>query len=397
VTVADTAPAGIEPRNVVERDQLIDLTRRALKLARDKTTDLAPSQHIVAAQDYTSADRHERDVEMVAASPQLVGYTSELPTPGSYCTKTVLGRQVLMTRGTDGSVKAFHNVCLHRQSVMATGCGSARRLACQYHSWTYDLDGRLVGVPGREGFPEIDTGSARLAELPAAEYAGFLWVSLEANTTLDVAAHLGTLAGELQSWGMDRWTPVGERVLDTPINWKLAVDTFAENYHFATVHRRSFATFSASNCAVFDSFGPHHRLVFPLKSIIELDDIPEQEWEPLRYVSVIYGLFPNIVLSVTPANGELFRVYPATSPGRSITVHQNATPMDMADEQVAESARATFEFAHGAVRDEDYALVTQLQANLESGARDTLVFGRNEPALTHRHTNWLAAIEARSG
>jgi len=43
-----------------------------------------------------------------------------------------------------------------------------------------------------------------------------------------------------------------------PINWKLAVDTFAENYHFATVHRETFATIARSNCAVFDAYGPHH-------------------------------------------------------------------------------------------------------------------------------------------
>ncbi len=67
----------------MERDQLIDLTRRAVKLARDKTTDLAPAEHAVQAGDYTSIERHKRDVEMLMASPQLVGYVSELPEPGS--------------------------------------------------------------------------------------------------------------------------------------------------------------------------------------------------------------------------------------------------------------------------------------------------------------------------
>ena len=112
---------------------------------------------------------------MVLASPQLVGYVSELPKPGSYCTKTVMGRSILLTRTTDGSVKAFENVCLHRQSQITEGCGSARRLVCPYHAWNYDLDGNLVGVPGKEGFPESSTDGAKLAELPATECAGFLW------------------------------------------------------------------------------------------------------------------------------------------------------------------------------------------------------------------------------
>ncbi len=412
----------------MERDQLIDLTRRALKLARDKTTDLAPTEHRVEARAYTSAERHDRDRAMVMASPQLVGYVSELPGPGAYCTKTVMGRSILLTRTADGSVKAFDNVCLHRQSRVATGCGSAKRFTCPYHAWTYDNTGRLVGLPGREGFPAAAIASAAkpgvagrrqsaaaiasaakpgvagrrqsaaaikadgLTELPAAEFAGFLWVALDPGASLDVAAHLGPLADELDSWGIGRWSPLGEKVLDCPINWKLAVDTFAENYHFATVHQQTFATIARSNCTVFDAFGPHHRLIFPLNTILALDEVPEEQWDPFQNMVVIYALFPNIVLSVTIANGELFRIYPGDRPGRSITVHQNSTPLDLSDESVAAGAQAVFEYAHATVRDEDYRLVEGLQANLESGARDHLLFGRNEPGLQHRHTAWARAL-----
>ena len=376
----------------MERDQLIDLTRRAVKLARDKTTDLAPAEHTVAATEYTSVERHQRDVAMLMAGPQLVGYASELPEPGSYCTKTVMGRSVLLTRTSDGSVKAFNNICVHRQSQVVTGCGTARRFTCPYHGWTYDNTGRLIGLPGREGFPGVQIRSDGLTELPATEFAGFLWIAMDPDATLDVSAHLGPLAGELDSWGIGRWSPLGEKVLDSPINWKLAVDTFSENYHFATVHKDTFATIARSNCTVFDSFGPHHRLIFPLNSILDLEDVPEDQWDPFQNMVVIYALFPNIVLSVTIANGELFRIYPADKPGRSITVHQNSTPLDISEESVAAGAQAVFDYAHATVRDEDYRLVAGLQANLESGARDHLLFGRNEPGLQHRHISWASAV-----
>ncbi|OBI52440.1 aromatic ring-hydroxylating dioxygenase subunit alpha [Mycobacterium sp. E787] len=378
----------------MDRDQLIDLTRRALKLARDKTTDLAPGVHMVDAADYTSIERHDRERAMLMASPQLVGYVSELPGPGAYCTKTVLGRSILLTRTSAGSVKAFDNVCLHRQSQVVTGCGTAKRFTCPYHAWTYDNNGRLVALPGREGFPDVAIESDGLTELPATEYAGFLWVALDPGAHLDVAAHLGPLADELDSWGIGRWSPLGEKVLDCPINWKLAVDTFSENYHFATVHRQTFATIARSNCTVFDSYGLHQRLIFPLNTIQELDGVPEERWDPLHNMVVIYALFPNIVLSVTIANGELFRIYPADRPGRSITVHQNSTPLDLSDESVAAGAQAVFDYAHATVRDEDYRLVEGLQTNLGSGVRDHLLFGRNEPGLQHRHLSWHQALKA---
>ena len=160
------------------------------------------------------------------------------------------------------------------------------------------------------------------------------WHSIrERRSTLP---HLGPLADELDSWGIGQWSPLGEKVLASPINWKLAIDTFAENYHFATVHKNTFATIARSNRTVFDAFGPHHRLVFPLNGISGLDKVPEGQCDPLQNVVVIY--------------------------------------------------------AHSAVRDEHYALVEKLQANLESGARSHLVFGRNEPGLHHRHSTWSAAI-----
>jgi carnitine monooxygenase subunit len=380
----------------MDRDQLIDLTRRALKLARDRTTDLAPEEHTVSAQDYTSVERHEQDTAMLMASPQLVGYVSELATPGAYCTKTVMGRSILLTRTSDGAVKAFNNVCLHRQSQVVAGCGTAKRFSCPYHAWTYDNTGRLVAVPGADGFPGVAVKSGGLTELPAAEFAGFLWVALNPDATLDVAAHLGSLADELDSWGIGRWSPLGEKVLDVPINWKLAVDTFAENYHFATVHRQTFAKIARSNCTAFDSYGALHRLIFPLNSILELDDVPEEQWDPFQNLVVIYALFPNIVLSVTIANGELFRIYPTDKPGRSVTVHQNSTPLDLSDESVAAGAQAVFNYAHATVRDEDYRLVQTLQANLESGTRDHLLFGRNEPGLQHRHITWAEALAKTS-
>lgn len=347
---------------------------------------MTPTEGGVAATAYTSRERFELEREVVRRSPQLVGYSSELPEAGTYCTKTVMDVPVLLTRGDDGTVRAFQNVCAHRQAQVAQGCGVAQRFTCPWHAWTYDAHGEFVGGPGREGFPATLNGQARLTELPAAENAGFLWVGLDpAAGPLDIDAHLGELGPELASWNIGSWAPVGEKVIDSPVNWKLALDTFAESYHFASVHRDTFALINKSNCALFDSYGPHHRLVFPMNHITDLADKPEEEWEPLNNFVLIYALFPNIVLSVTVANGEVFRVYPGERPGHSITYHQNASPMDLTDEATRETAETIFDYAHNAVRDEDYALAAQVQASMASGVRADLVFGRNEPGLHHRH------------
>ncbi len=220
-----------------------------------------------------------------------------------------------------------------------------------------------------------------------------LGVASTRDATLDIPVFLGPLADELDSWGIGRWAPLGEKVLDAPINWKLAIDTFAENYHFATVHRTTFATIARSNCTVFDSFGPHHRLVFPLNGILDLEDVPDEQWDPLQAMVVIYALFPNIVLSATIANGELFRIYPARCAG---PLGHRAPELDPAGHFRRVGRRrcaggVRVRPRHGPRR----GLRTGREATAptsQSGVREQLVFGRNEPGLQHRHATWANAI-----
>jgi len=362
----------------------------------DKTTDMMPLDRVLPAAIYTGEELFARERDYVRRAPQLVGYRSELPEPGSYTTKQVMDVAVLLTRDDDGQVHAFQNSCAHRQAKVAEGCGLAERFTCPYHAWSYNKQGALVAAPGRDGFPTALAG-AGLVELPAAEHAGFLWVGLDPDAgPLDIATHLGALGPELESWGIGDWNPIGEKVLDAPVNWKLALDTFGENYHFATVHQYTFAVFARSNCALFDTYGPHHRLIFPLQNITELVDKPESEWEPLHNFVVIYAIFPNIVMSVTFINGEIFRVYPGEKAGHSITVHQNATTMDTSDEAGRKGADDIFDYAHASVRDEDYSLAAKIQANLAAGLRPGVVFGRNEPGLHHRHACMDEAVGPRT-
>lgn len=115
-------------------------------------------------------------------------------------------------------------------------------------------------------------------------------------------------------------------MLDSSINWKLAIDTFTENYHFATVHKTTFATIARSNCTVFDAFGPHHRLVFPLNGILDLDNVPEGKVGPVAEHGCHLRVVPQHRALGDHRQRRVFRVYPGDAPGRSITVHQNSTP-----------------------------------------------------------------------
>jgi hypothetical protein len=237
-----------------------------------------------------------------------------------------MGRSILLTRVSDGSVKAFNKRV--PAPPVTDRIGMRHRAPALVPLPRMDLRPRRQ--PRRRarqgGVPESSSRSAKLTQLPATEYAGFLWLALDRQTPLDVAAHLGPLGDELDSWDIGRWSPLGGKVLDSPINWKLAIDTFAENYHFATVHKTTLATIARSNCTVFDSFGPHHRLVFPLNGICDLEGVPEHQWDPLQNMVVIYALFPHRVVG----DGGQRRTVPGV-PGRCAgAVDHRAPELDTA-------------------------------------------------------------------
>ena len=236
---------------------------------------------------------------------------------------------------------------------MAAPNGSVARTT---HGPTTTPD-KLVGLPGREGFPDMTVKSDGLTELPATEFAGFLWVALDPDAPFSTSPRI---------W--DRWPTSSIRGAsgDGP-RWAKRCSTARSTGNSRSTPSRRTPTSppctarplppSPAATARFSiRTDPHHRLIFPLNAILELDSVPEDQWDPFHNMVVIYALFPNIVLSVTIANGELFRIYPGDQPGRSITVHQNSTPLDLSDESVAAGALAVFDYAHATVRDEDYRL-----------------------------------------
>ena len=109
--------------------------------------------------------------------PIIVAHVSELSEPGKFITHNDTGVPILVTRNNDNELKAFMNVCRHRGAkVEGRECGKAKTFSCPYHSWTYDLNGTLRGMPQPFGFGNLDKSKYGLKELPVYEHFGMVWV-----------------------------------------------------------------------------------------------------------------------------------------------------------------------------------------------------------------------------
>ena len=92
-------------------------------------------------------------------------------------------------RGDDGAVRAFANVCRHRAMRLVEGpSGCAKKLVCPYHAWTYELDGRLTGVPMRGDYPALDWRTTASSPVEVEIWRGFVFVRLEDDGGPSVAA-----------------------------------------------------------------------------------------------------------------------------------------------------------------------------------------------------------------
>src|SRR6185312_12691952 len=95
-----------------------------------------------------------------------------------YMTATVGRRPIFVVRQKDGSIRAFANFCLHRYSKLLDGRGTARRIVCPYHAWTYEITGQLIGITDPKGFGSTDKADIRLHELNCEVWLGFIFVAI---------------------------------------------------------------------------------------------------------------------------------------------------------------------------------------------------------------------------
>ena len=173
-----------------------------------------------------------------------VARAGELARPGQFQTFEVGRESVLVSRGRDGAVRAFLNVCRHRGARLCTeAAGEVKRaFQCPYHAWTYGLDGKLVAAPNLTKMPDIDRVEYGLVNVHVREWLGYVWVNLADEPTSfedDVVAactgRLGTPEA-IERYGIEG-LEVGRRITyDVRANWKLIIENFMECYHCATIH-----------------------------------------------------------------------------------------------------------------------------------------------------------------
>ncbi len=243
----------------------------------------------------TSPDVFALEIERIFGRCWLyVGHTSEVREPGDYVRRPVANRALFMVRGKDGEVRVFHNSCTHRGALVCRrDAGNAKVFQCFYHAWSFDTEGRLVGVPDREAYGDgLDFGALGLRTVARVEsYRGFVFACFDERVTglvdyLAGATEYLDLVVDATGPGDDGGAEIisGSNQYAIDANWKLLAENSVDGYHAVPTHDTYFKYLNALGTSLAGGVAGTATALGNGHAVLEYSapwGRPVAKWEPL--------------------------------------------------------------------------------------------------------------------
>lgn len=192
---------------------------------------------------YCDEGVYQADLEQIFYREWLFAVpAAELPKTGSFATLQVGAYPVILTRGSDGTIRAFHNVCRHRgQRLCSKASGTSPKLVCPYHQWTYELDGKLIYA--RDMQEDFDASAHGLKKVHCVDIGGMVFICL-AEVPPPIADLAKTLGTYLAPSGIKTAKVAFQSTIVEKGNWKLVIENNRECYHCGGSHPSLCRTYS---------------------------------------------------------------------------------------------------------------------------------------------------------
>lgn len=217
----------------------------ASTLARSAMADLfgqCQRGHTLPQQLYTSEAVFDFEMKAVFARSWLqAGHLAEVVKVGDYITVQLGKTSVVIIRESESSVRAYFNACRHRGSMICTSeKGSARRLVCPYHQWTYDLKGNLIFAKNMPA--DFDQSRHSLIPLQCEVVAGVIFIALSDDVP-DFGEFRRQIEPMLVPHDLENAKIAHAAVLPEHANWKLVMENGRECYHCSARHPELLSSF----------------------------------------------------------------------------------------------------------------------------------------------------------
>lgn len=210
----------------------------------------------LAAERYTSPEFFRREVAAMWPNIwQFAAREEEMPDAGDVVVYENAGRSYLVTRQADGSVRAFHNVCLHRGRKLRLESGWSKDFKCPFHGFTWETDGSLKEIPCRWDFGHLTDEAMALPEAQVGRWGGYIFIK-EAEGGQTLEEYLAPLPEHFKRWRHEECTTavwVGKVI---HANWKAVAEAFMEAWHSIVTHPQ-ILPFTGDANTRYNVYGDH--------------------------------------------------------------------------------------------------------------------------------------------
>lgn len=264
---------------------------------------------------YTSAEVAGVEEQPVFRDSWLcVGRSDEIPKSGDFFTTTVVDESLIVVRDDDGTVHVMSNVCRHRSSLIASGAGSARQFLCQYHHWSYSLDGSFKRAPLMDTVDGFDPATCALPRFAVEHWMGWIFVNLS-GTAEPLAPQLAELDQYVAGYHTEEMRTVKAGPEQWPVNWKCLAENFMEGYHLTPVHLTTLHPMTPTNLCEkiggrvgFTGYKSHYSPGFEGRPPFHPDMSDEQ-----RCMSMMVWIYPGFVAAISPNSAVYMSLTPTAA------------------------------------------------------------------------------------
>lgn len=311
--------------------------------------------------------------------PVPVGLSVQLPEPNMLLAIESYGKPLLLTRNARGEARVFLNVCRHKGSklVERTGAFKGGRVSCPYHAWTFNVDGKLVGVPREEAFPTLRKEDHGLTELPSREAGGLIWAHLDPRATPDFSSIADELVADLDAFQVGSLHLYGHKTFELAANWKLVIEPFLEPYHIQRLHAQSVAGMFGDVPNLTEVLGNHLRQVSGRLNYTPALLETHRDDNIHKIVTHAYIAFPGTVFITSPYYLSVMIIQPRAA-DRSTVEYFMLTREAPDNEKAHELFKRSYEMILGVFGNEDFRAACLSQIGLSSGAMDEVLYGGME-------------------
>lgn len=325
--------------------------------------------------------------KVMRPSWQVVCHVSDIAGAGDWHTLDYLGESIIVIRGDDLQVRAFTNVCRHRGSRLVDGAsGCAKKLVCPYHAWTYDLDGRLAGVPSRRDYTTLDMAKSGLVPVEHETWQGFVFVRLEGGGP-SVAEMMAPYEARVAPYRFEEMRAIGRVTLrPRPVNWKNVADNYSDGLHIPVAHPGLTRLFGKGYGieaeahvdrmwgALIDRPSANLSERMYQRVLPRVDHLPEDHQRLWLY----FKLWPNVAFDIYPDQVDFMQFLPVSPTETLIREISYALPDDRRE---MKAARYLNWRINREVNAEDTALIARVQEGMMSRSFTVGPLGESEVCL----------------